>query len=225
MSKRSANDSSLSSDDSIQVSSVNKRRSRKREDPLPQYKATVQTLAESAAAMENSSIADVDPTILSKIKKCLDRANHPTTPEAEAKAALFIASRLMGQYNVTQAEILSHEPAEKQKDYAGHSIVSILRVDGDKSKKVQHQNFVDTLCSAVNKFFDCKYYTTAQLWSLDVTFYGIAQNTITAARAFEMLYNVTVEWARPYKGIGSKNSYCLGVSNEQYNMAKREKAR
>ena len=47
--------------------------------------------------------------------------------------------------------------------------------------------------------------------SLELTFYGIAENTVAAAISFEMAYNLIAEWARPYKGVGSKNGYSLGV--------------
>jgi hypothetical protein len=58
---------------------------------------------------------------------------------------------------------------------------------------------------------------------IEWTFYGIAENTAAAAIAFEMAYNLIVEWARPYRGIGSRNSYCLGVSQELYFIAEAEK--
>jgi len=43
------------------------------------------------------------------IVKCMGTTNHPNTLEAEAKAAIHLASRLMGRYNVSQAEVLAHE--------------------------------------------------------------------------------------------------------------------
>jgi hypothetical protein len=72
-------------------------------------------------------------------------------------------------------------------------------------------------------FFDCKYWSTAWPHSLDITFYCIAENTITGALAFEMAYNLVSEWARPQKGVGPKNSYCLGASWQLQVMAKEEK--
>jgi len=46
-------------------------------------------------------------------------------------------------------------------------------------------------------FFDCKSYSTRKYTSVEWTFYGIAENTIAAAMAFEMAYNLIIEWARP----------------------------
>lgn len=202
-------------------------RKRKRAPPkLPQplYKAVVKDLAESGTIRVSSSTADIDNTILERIKKCLDRANHPGTPEAEAKVALHRASRLMGQYNVTQAEVLAHEPPSAQRNYAGQSNVEIVRVDGDKSKSVKHQNYVNTLLSAITLFFDCKSYSTTYNHFLKLTFYGIAQNTVTAALSFEMVYNLITEWARPHRGTGPRNSYTIGASDGLYKMAKKRKA-
>ncbi|KFY67333.1 hypothetical protein V497_00446 [Pseudogymnoascus sp. VKM F-4516 (FW-969)] len=109
------------------------------------------------------------------------------TPEVEAKVAIFRASRLMGQYNVTQAEILAHEPLSTQRNYAGQSVVSIVRSDGNLSKSVKHQGYVDQLCWAMNEFFDCKHYSTSYTHCVELKFYGIAQNTVTAALSFEII--------------------------------------
>ncbi|KFY08350.1 hypothetical protein V492_06306 [Pseudogymnoascus sp. VKM F-4246] len=192
--------------------------------PKTLYKAVVKDLADSGTIRVSSSTADIDNTILERIKKCLDRANHPGTPEAEAKVALHRASRLMGQYNVTQAEVLSHEPPSTQRNYAGQSTVDIVRVDSDKSKSVKHQNYVNTLLSAITLFFDCKSYSTTYSYYLRLTFYGIAQNTVTAALSFEMVYNLITEWARPHRGNGPRNSYTIGASDGLYKMAKKRKA-
>ncbi|KAL5344421.1 hypothetical protein ACLOAV_010681 [Pseudogymnoascus australis] len=190
----------------------------------PLYKAVVEELAESGKTGVSSSTSDIDKTILERIKKCLDRAHHPGTPEVEAKVAIFRASRLMGQYNVTQAEILAHEPLSTQRNYAGQSVVSIVRSDGNLLKSVKHQGYVDQLCCAINEFFDCKHYSTSYSHCVKLTFYGIAQNTITAALSFEMVYNLITKWAMSYKGIGRRNSYTLGAADELRRMARIKKA-
>jgi hypothetical protein len=191
--------------------------------PLPLYTASIKELAETSTNKDGASTADVDSAILLQIKKCLDRANHPGTTELEAKAAFHLTSRLMGQYNVSQAEVLAHEPATIHMQYAGQSVVSIKRIDGDQSKTVQHQSFVDSLCHAMGRFFDCEFYSIPTLLALELTFYGIAGNTVTAAIAFKMAYNLVTEWARSRRGAGCKNSYCRGASDELNRLAKREK--
>ena len=164
--------------------------------PAPQlYKASIKELAETGTIRVSSSTNDLKDGIIQRIKKCLERANHPSTAEAEAKAAFYLASRLMGQYNVSQAEVLAHESPVVQQQYAGQSVVSIHRVDGDKLKPVRQQAYVTTLCWAMEDFFDCKHYSSTRNppTSLDVTFYGIAENTVAASMSFEIAYNLIAE--------------------------------
>jgi uncharacterized protein DUF2786 len=191
--------------------------------PAPLYKAKVTELAGAkTTGAAASSIGSIDDAVLKRIKKCLQRANHGNTPEAEAKTAFYIASRLMQQHNVTQADILAHESQEVQQQYAGQSVVTISRADGSDAK-VNNQGYVSDLSHAMITFFDCKSYSTSTNNGIEWTFYGIVKNTAAAAMAFEMAYNLIAEWARPYKGVGSKNSYCMGISEEFYSIAKAEK--
>jgi hypothetical protein len=76
----------------------------------------------------------------------------------------------------------------------------------------------------MKNFFYCKYYTTTRPSSLELTFYGIAENTVAASMSFEMAYNLIANWASSYKGIGRRNSYCLGASDDLSRMAWKEKA-
>ena len=168
---------------------------------------------------------------MEKIKSCLTRGQHPSTPEAEAKRALLHTKILMKRYNVSRAEVLANEPLSAQKEYGGQSVVFLRRVDGDKSKPVQQQCFLDYLLWAMETFFDCKVYNTAYqrerpdgrtyTSSVEYTFYGIAENTIAAAMGFEMAYNLISQWARSQKG---KNCYCLGAAMQLERMADIEKA-
>jgi hypothetical protein len=57
---------------------------------------------------------------------------------------------------------------------------------------------------------------------LGITFYSVTGNTVATIILFEILYNLITKWARPYKGIGSKNSYSLGVSDELDRMGVKE---
>lgn len=75
----------------------------------------------------------------------------------------------------------------------------------------------------MKNFFDCKYYTTTRPASLELTFYGIAENTVAACMSFEMAYNLIAHWASSYKGVGTRNSYCLGASDELSRIARKEK--
>ena len=195
-----------------------------KEPPLALYKAHIKSLADAGTARVTSSTSDIDNSIIQRIKKCLDRAHHPSTPQAESKAAIYVASRLMGQYNVSQAEVLAHEPPTAQRQYGGQSVASLRRTDGDVSKAVRHCGYVDVLCAAMSTFFDCNCFSTEGHSSLELTFYGIAENTVVAAMSFEMAFNLISEWARHQKGLGKKYSYYRGASDELRRMADQEKA-
>ncbi|KAF2173458.1 hypothetical protein M409DRAFT_15740 [Zasmidium cellare ATCC 36951] len=105
--KRSSDDDSDLND----LTSPKRSRAKPRRAP-PLYKARVIETADSYSVRVHGSTEDLDENILVRMKKCLARANHPETPEAEVKAALFMASKLMTTYNVTTAEVLAHETPE-----------------------------------------------------------------------------------------------------------------
>jgi hypothetical protein len=171
----------------------------------------------------SSSMAGFAEDILLTMKKCLARANDPGSTEAEVKVALQFARRLMARHNVTQAEVLAHEDSEQRTNYAGQSVVRLVRIDKDVSKRVLQAHYLVDLCVAMNQFFDCKCYTDSKDAGLEVCFYGIAESAVAAATAFVMVYNLTMEWSRPYKGVVGKGSYCAGVYEQLIEMAKEEK--
>jgi hypothetical protein len=78
----------------------------------------------------------------------------------------------------------------------------LIQSDSDHWKGFKHFAYVDNIAGAMGKFFDCKHYTVTDLrWqSLDFVFYGIAENTITAALAFEMAYKLIAEWVSKLMG-------------------------
>ena len=95
------------------------RKARPRKPPPALYKASARELAESDTITVTGSTADIDNTIILRIKKCIERARHPNTPEVEAKRAFYLASRLMAQYNVSQAEVLAHQSPDRRGDTLG----------------------------------------------------------------------------------------------------------
>ena len=164
--------------------------------------------------------ASFQKKIMDRIKKCLARANHPNTPELEARAAWRMSSRLMEQHNVTQADLV--EKASHEDDYialGGLSIVSITRAKDDGAK-ITNQTWVGDIVDAMTTLFDCKAYSSARATSFQWTFYDIAANTVAAALALEMAHNQTLEWSRSKEG---KNSYRLGIGAGLYSIARKEK--
>lgn len=163
----------------------------------------------------------VDQGILDRIQKCLARAYHANSSEGEGKAALFLSQKLMSQHNVTQADLMLSDKTKSR--YGGHSVVEIGRTDGDKVKRTVKEAFVVKLAHAMCTFFDCKLYTAEFSGCIEWTFYGISQNTVAAARAFEMTHNQISIRACEYKGGSPSTSYRLGIANGLVAMANREK--
>ncbi|EAL87780.1 DUF2786 domain-containing protein [Aspergillus fumigatus Af293] len=154
---------------------------KERKSRVPLQKATVTETAQERPREANETL---DRGILEKIQKCLNRAAHSSSTESEAKAALFIAHKMMTQYNVTQADLLASEPDKSKAQYVGRSVVSIRHTDS--SKRVTKESFVGKVATAMCTFFDCKCFSTDYGSSIRWTFYGIAENTVAAASAYRI---------------------------------------
>ena len=190
----------------------------KKSAPLPQ-KATVISLA-GVEQSRTSAISSIDHSILERIKKCLSRANHPNTAELEAKTAWHMASRLMAQHNVTQADVLAQVTNDEDlAQMGGESIVGLT--NPSNPTRVITRQWVRTIASAMSKLFDCSTYWYEKSTSVRWVFYGIAANTVPAAMAFEMAHNLTLEWAKKKKG--PKYDYCMGMGDGLWRIACDEK--
>ena len=190
--------------------------------PQPKQKATVRSIASDPAPSKKMPTKAVrSEAILERIRKCLDRGRHPTTPEAEARSAVAKASKLMKDHNLTEAETFAESGTmQDESPLAGESVVSVTHTEG---KKALNFAFTWPLECAMNNFFDCKSYHTARANSYDHVFYGISKNTAAAAMAFEMCYNLILNWALSKTGVSAKHSYCLGVANGLGELAEQEK--
>ncbi|KAE8130888.1 hypothetical protein BDV38DRAFT_266017 [Aspergillus pseudotamarii] len=180
------------------------------------------TLGKKAQVNAKDTRETLDEGVLARIYKCLRKARHETTTELEAKAALFLAQKLMAQYNVSQADLLANSDDENKAQYAGRSVVLITNVK-DRTARVVKETFVGKLARAMCTFFDCQYFSINYKTSIAFSFFGIAENTVTAAEAFEMAHNKILDWACSYKGGSATFSYRIGVADGLVAMANREK--
>jgi hypothetical protein len=90
---------------------------------------------------------NIDQGTLDKIQICLSRARHASANEGEAKVALFLAQRLMAQYNVTHADLIADDDVVDKAQYGGRSVVSIQNAI-DRTKRAIRETFVIKLASA-----------------------------------------------------------------------------
>ncbi|PYI08377.1 hypothetical protein BO78DRAFT_428231 [Aspergillus sclerotiicarbonarius CBS 121057] len=177
--------------------------------------------AAQAFAFAYNQIQDKD--VLDRIQKAFARSKHENANESEAKAAIFVATRLMRLHNVTHADILANDTENNKEKYGGSSEVSITHTT--PLKRVQHETFVKRVAGAMCIFFDCKCFSSERRTAIVYTFYGIAENTVAAAQGFEMAHNQILVWAGGYKGRSSTFSYRLGVADGLVAMAYQERKR
>lgn len=116
----------------------------------PVQKATV---IETVHKILSQAASPVDQRILDRIQKCLNRAYHANTSEAEAKAALFVSQKLMSQHNVTQADLMASDNNSNKAHYGGRSVVSIART-ASSSKRVIKEAFAMKLATTMGALFD-----------------------------------------------------------------------
>ncbi|KAF7376192.1 Carboxypeptidase [Mycena sanguinolenta] len=199
--------------------------------PTPSTKAEVTIRATDTPLDKLDSqkrLEKVDSAVLSRIKKALALASHEQTGEDEARAALRMASKLLERHNVTQAEVMAHETESEQLKRAGTSIVSIKSTISPTTA-VNIERWTNTLAHAMDTFFDCQSYNTrfnGHRPKVDWAFYGLAEQTVTAAAAFEMCYNLIMAWSLKDdvgKGVHAKSCYRSGVAQGLYSMAHKEK--
>lgn len=193
----------------------------KKPPPPPIYKATAQR---AKGTSDIPGALDIDDSVFAKIKKCFERAEHKNASEGETRAALALAGKMMQRYNVIKAEVMQYKTAEEQAQSAGESRVVITRSD-DKEQVIPIRQWISDLASAMTIFFDVKSYssTPPSRYRIEWVFYGFAQNTASAALAFEKIYNLIMDWSQRKKGIAARNSYCLGITWHLYLDAEKEK--
>ncbi|KAJ7218017.1 hypothetical protein GGX14DRAFT_695970 [Mycena pura] len=232
--RRFDSDSDCDTDSTDDYTPVKKKpRSSARNAQTPKTKAHVSVRATDTPLDRTDAkqrVDGIDQAVIGRIKKALALATHSGTSEDEARAALRMASKLLERHNVTQAEIMAQESETEQLKRHCWTIVvdsslpfAILipfprtvsiRSTVAADKPVNAQTWVGTLARAIEIYFDCQSYSTrfgdAPQPRIDHTFYGLAEQTVAAVHAFEMVYNLIVAWClRPAIGKGVNARKCV----------------
>ncbi|KAJ7462360.1 hypothetical protein B0H11DRAFT_2241487 [Mycena galericulata] len=166
----------------------------------------------------------IDSAVVGRIKKALALASHAQTGEDEARAALRMASKLLERHNGYYVPGNGIRTAETCWD-----IDRVRQEHRGQKHRCQYRRLDEFVVCRDENFFDCQSYTTkfnGALPKVDWAFYGLAEQTVTAAHAFEMTYNLILAWSLKSdigKGLHAKNCYRTGVARGLYEMAKKEK--
>ena len=190
----------------------------RRRDPLALQEAKVEIEATSRCPTKEAK--DVRPDLIDRIKKCFDRANHANANEAEAQAAMRMASKIMESHNIELAQVMQHEDSKEQAQRGGLSTVVIRQPK--EPRVVKYETWVGDLIRAVQKFFDCRAYSKQRRCSITWTFYGIAEHTVAAANAFELMHYLILDGSSTKIEVTTRNSYCLGAAHGLSKIAKEE---
>ena len=190
-----------------------------RRRPLKKPKAAIGYLAnENTPPQANSRVGT---EVIERVKKCFARANHDTANEQEAKAASRMAAKIMEQYSISQADIMMNENSLQREKRGGISTVDVRPAEG--GGRAFTPGWVEWVSSAMQRFFDCRAYSTGHDDRIEWTFYGIAEHTVSAAIAFEAIHNQIQDWSEKFTGIPIRNSYCLGVADGLLKLSEDEK--
>lgn len=91
--------------------------------PLKKPQAKIGYLADLDTPSRKTS--NVGTEVIERVKKCFARANHEHANEQEARAASRMASKIMEQHQITQADIMAEEDSTQRAQRGGMSTVNI----------------------------------------------------------------------------------------------------
>ena len=160
-----------------------------RRTPLKTQKAVIGLLADTERS--SNRLSHVSQDVIQRVQKCYARATHQNANEAESRAAMKMVLKIMEQHNIAEADLMQDEDKETRGKRGGMSTViigSATSQSGTLARAIM-QGWVSWLADAMEKFFDCKAFSTQTPWKIEWTFYGIAIHTVSAAIAFEAIHN------------------------------------
>ncbi|KAF7288687.1 DUF2786 domain-containing protein [Mycena chlorophos] len=202
----------------------------------PSTKAQVTVCATDTppdVAAARDRVSEMGDAVLSRIRKMLALATHEGTGEAEAKAALRKATKLLNEHSVTQADVLAHETEAEKLERAGQSVVAVCSTVSQDKPVVQY-GWVGSMACAIDVFFNCQHYSTKfdEPPKIEWTFYGLAEQTVAAAHAFAMVNESSphdfgtsnfVAVLQPDPRLEPCLCYCSGVARGLNQMANEER--
>ncbi|KAJ3756417.1 hypothetical protein EV360DRAFT_84973 [Lentinula raphanica] len=215
-----------SDDDFVPTGQVKvKKEPKEKSLPKPPSKATVTLLAMGDPDSETQSLENVDKAILERIKKALSLSRHPGTTEHEAHQALRLGWGQTGDEVDGKSEAQVLRSMDEKEERLKH----VVTVSCEEHANMYIHAWAATVSSAVSNIFDIKEYTEqVEDNEVQYVFYGLAPNSVSAAHAFEMVYNLILQWRmanKEAKGLNAKNAYCRGVADGLCQFSRKERKR
>lgn len=166
---------------------------------LKLQKAVIRILADDPKSVHTNdeAIEKAGDAVIERIKKCFAHANHANANEAEMRAAFKLADKIIKHHGLENYRDMMKENDSQRQRRGGMSKVSIWPASEEGS--AVNQGWVNWLYAAIKISFDCEAYSTAYDKEIEWTFYGIAENTVSAAIAFEAVHNQIQDWAAEFK--------------------------
>jgi len=153
-------------------------------------------LAVAQCTKDGALIDGVADEVVLRIRKMLDRAEHPDTPTPEAEHAMARAKRELTRFSLTRATVLGATDALVGK--AEHGAMWQVAVGSDTHKRVAVYGWLDALLATIANGFDVAYYTATGRESTTFTFYGLERSAEVAARAFKAYFARVEAMAHAY---------------------------
>ena len=118
------------------------------------------------------------------------------------------------------AHVDQYEDAMEQTLRTGLSSVRLEQPHG--KQLVKDEFWVSDLVYAVTKLFDCRAFHEQAPLSILWTFYGVADHTVAAAMAFEVMHFLILDRSASLVGVSTRNSYCQGAARGFCRIANKE---
>lgn len=106
--------------------------------------------------INNDRHSTIKQRILDRIKICLHGPNHPSTLEAETQAASRMASRLMAQNNVAQADLLDWTIIVDGYAALGYQSVVDIRSTNRSKTRVSSKTWIHIVALVMALSLDCQ---------------------------------------------------------------------
>jgi hypothetical protein len=179
---------------------------RKSRQPGPTVRATVVNVVDSAkpatggecsTATETPLPATTNHTIVTKIYKMLQLANHPGTSSEEAAHAFQRARQMMTRFQLTEATVLAKGGAAGDSLSGGLVEVRITTVKAGKctGEAACLRSWMHDVARAASTNFDTRFYYESWRGGCTFSFYGLASGAALSSYAFAAAFNQIVALA------------------------------